>query len=401
MADPLNILHTIGMDALYPVVRSDLKLSVPLDLKRLRQAVLDMGTIIPEIFSYYRVRDNTFHELPHDPDTVVFANQQYDEGQAGQLDFLTSPQLKIFVNDSRLIIFVSHILTDGAGTKQLLYLLADCYSQRHASDSLVNHTDIEQIKSLLQKTQRPVSEQTDHPSEALSLPQLMHSKDSHYMVIKQQLTKNQSSRLHQETRNMGVTLNDALMAAFGKTIQQYCGVSTIALACPTDMRKFLSEDEQKQLRVQNMTSRYNFNVECNPQAPLDTVIKKVHAQMMERKRTKQCFDSIRSLVKQVDEGKPIDILQQDVQANYHIREIAYTNFGVIDDQRLKFDGNTPEECVMTGSFRRMPMYQVAVSTYKGQLNLAANMIASQSEYQFGKAILDHLRLMLLALAVNA
>ena len=57
------------------------------------------------------------------------------------------------------------------------------------------------------------------------------------------------------------------MAAYGKAVQQYCGVETISLACPTDMRKFLAVDDQKQLRIQNMTGRYNMQIE----APLERI----------------------------------------------------------------------------------------------------------------------------------
>ena len=79
-------------------------------------------------------------------------------------------------------------------------------------------------------------------------------------------------------------------------------------------------------------------------------------------------------------------LQQIVEANYHVREIGYTNFGVIDDQRLVFDQLPVTQCLLTGSFRTAPMFQVACSTFKGELSLGFNMIGTDEEVQFGRVV---------------
>lgn len=396
MADPLNILHTIGLDELYPVVRCELRLADQLDVDRLKRAVVAVGKIIPEIFASYEVADNRFVPLDRDAATIVKVVTDYDEGAANRLDFMNQPQLKIIVTGEKLIIFVSHILSDGAGTKQLLYLLAECYNRQAVPKGIQNHTDIDGIRQLLATT-KPTVNTTDHPSEKLLLPKLADSQSPTYEVIYTQLSEQQTQALHATTRKLGVTLNDMLMAAFGKTIQQYCGVGAIALACPTDMRQYLPAERRQQLRVQNMTARYNFDVVIQPEEGLAVTAKKVHEQMVDRKKAKQFLDSIRGLVAKVEAGQPIDELQKAVEASYHVREIAYTNFGIVDQERLNFAGTTVNQLIMTGSFRRMPMYQVAISTFNSRITLAVNMIGSRAERQFGRAVLDHMRVRLLAI----
>ncbi|WP_054726097.1 hypothetical protein [Paucilactobacillus hokkaidonensis] len=66
-------------------------------------------------------------------------------------------------------------------------------------------------------------------------------------------------------------------------------------------------------------------------------------------------------------------MQQIVEDNYHVRDIAYTNFGIIDDQRVQFSKTPVDSITLTGSFRRAPMFQIAVATFKGQTTLAFNM----------------------------
>lgn len=232
------------------------------------------------------------------------------------------------------------------------------------------------------------------------MPALADRQSAKYEVIRTQLNAKQFAELHNVTQNIGVTLNDFFMAAFGKTVQQYCGVPTIALACPTDMRQFLTVEAKQQLRIQNLTARYNFAVESEVTESVMQAAQKVHEQMTTNKQRKQFLQSVRTLVTEVGKGTAIDKLQEIVEQNYHVRPIAYTNFGVIDDKQLRFTDNSIESCLMTGSFRRLPMYQVAISTFAGRLTLAANMIGSDQERQFGKAVLDHLKLKLLAVSAS-
>lgn len=37
MADPLNILHTIGLDVLYPIVRCEIRFSSIINIERLKK----------------------------------------------------------------------------------------------------------------------------------------------------------------------------------------------------------------------------------------------------------------------------------------------------------------------------------------------------------------------------
>lgn len=56
--------------------------------------------------------------------------------------------------------------------------------------------------------------------------------------------------------------------------------------------------------------------------------------MKKLKESKQFLESIRSLIQEVDKGAYIGDLQKEVEQNYHVREIAYTNFGIINATKL-------------------------------------------------------------------
>lgn len=188
----------------------------------------------------------------------------------------------------------------------------------------------------------------------------------------------------------GVTLNDLFMAAFGQIIQQYSGVTDLTLACPTDMRQFFATAEQTTLRIANLTARYNLILPDTLELSLAQLIQLVHQQMQTLKEQQQFLDSVTDLLARAQTDSMAK-LQQVAEANYHVRPIAYTNFGVIDAVKIQFTGTTINDFVLTGSFRRAPMFQVAVSTFDDQLTFAFNMIGNELEYRFGMMILRQMK----------
>lgn len=395
MADPLNILHTVGFSAMYPMVRAEISLKYPLDHQRLTTAVTAVAKVVPELMQAYRIKDNEFYDIHADASSVLHFVDQMDESDAGRLDWETQPQWELYVTDHQLIVYGSHILTDGAGFKQLLYLLCSAYNADGDID-IENHQDINGIKELLRQIPAKPSTNNDHPTQALSLPGLVNDGESRqYAILQQSLTPSQFSQLHQWTHSSGVTINDAIMTAFAKAVQQFCGVSELNLACPTDMRQFLPEDQQKQLRIQNMTGRYNVSVSAALDEEFATTVAKVHEAMDQQKANYTFLESFRTMLTNLDNGASVSQLQKDVESHYHVRGIAYTNMAIVDDTRLQFAGNHVTNCILTGGFRTMPHYQICACTFKGRLNLAANVIATEEEKHLAYAVMSLMRQYLL------
>ena len=395
MADPLNILHTVGFSAMYPMVRAEISLKYPLDHQRLTTAVTAVAKVVPELMQAYRIKDNEFYDIHADASSVLHFVDQMDESYAGRLDWETQPQWELYVTDHQLIVYGSHILTDGAGFKQLLYLLCSAYNADGDID-IENHQDISEIKELLRQIPAKPSINNDHPTQALSLPGLVNDGESRqYAILQQSLTPSQFSQLHQWTHSSGVTINDAIMTAFAKAVQQCCGVSELNLACPTDMRQFLPEDQQKQLRIQNMTGRYNVSVPAALDEEFATTVAKVHEAMDQQKANYTFLESFRTMLTNLDNGASVSQLQKDVESHYHVRGIAYTNMAIVDDTRLQFAGDHVINCILTGGFRTMPHYQICACTFKGRLNLAANVIATEEEKHLAYAVMSLMRQYLL------
>lgn len=385
--EPLNILHTIGMQELYPIVRIGFTVQGGFDQDRFEQALLQCGRIVPELFCKYDLQENSFVPVTNDLTGVLFCGLDPDTASA-DWDLLTDPQLRVYLNrgqeGSEVTIFLSHILTDGAGAKQLLSLLAAAYN----GDSLAgikNHQDIDWLCQLLREHPVEIKQGTDHPAKPLSMPRLADQADQRRRTRTLRLDRATTLALINASHNRKVTLNDLFMAAFGQAVQRYSATDQIALTCPTDMRQFIPGT--RQLRVANHTSRYNIAVPADPEGPFEKTVRAIHEAMTANKRTFQCLTSVKTLVDNYDRYS-LEKLQQICEENYHVRSISYTNFGVVNFQ---LNGSLITDFSMLGSYRQAPMFQVAVSTYADQLNFSYAMVGNDEEARVGNTVLAMMR----------
>jgi NRPS condensation-like uncharacterized protein len=393
--EPLNILHTIGLAELYPIIRCQIDFTQPLVAARLKQAVELVGQVVPQIFGCYVLQKNSFVVTSTDATKLI----QYisDQIQPDTLppDFMQGPQLKLYVQPQgagqRLTIIGSHILTDGSGFKALLYLLADSHN-RGAAAIVGKHNEqsIAPLEKLIAQREPVQQFVTDHPQEPLFLPQFVAHTPATYHVVGRHFSVAATTQLHAAAKAQQITLNDLFMAAFGQIMQQYSGVADLTLACPTDMRQFFGADTPGKLRIANFTARYNLVLRNTLSESLPQLVQAVHQQMQTLKKQQQFLDSVTNLLARAQTDS-IAKLQQVAEANYHIRPIAYTNFGVVDAAQLQFNDTRIAELIMTGSFRRAPMFQVAVSTFADQATLAFSMIGSELEARLGEVILQQMQ----------
>ncbi|WP_461214979.1 phthiocerol/phthiodiolone dimycocerosyl transferase family protein [Lacticaseibacillus sp. GG6-2] len=376
--DPLDIIHTVGLETVRPVVRVALTFGAPLDMARFKKALSAVVEVVPELACRYELADNSY--VPVSGDILVTGVAEPDV-DAVAWDLTKSPQLRIYWQSATsLVVYVSHVFSDGAGAKALLALIAQAYrTQTLAGET--NSTNSDWLMPLVTKHE-VVKSGSDHPAQELLLPQLADHDGQTYRVGRLSFSKAATTQLVKATHLAGVTVNDVVMSAFGRAVQRFAATETIALPCPTDMRKFAPDNKR---RIANFTSRYNFSVAAPASLPFAALVRDVHDAMAANKAKHQCFDSVQGLLTQIGK-KPISELQQIVAANYHMRAIAYTNFGVLSAKQVDF-GIPLTDVVMTGGFRRAPSFQTAMATYDGRLTMAFNMIGSDAEYRFGMALL--------------
>ncbi|EUJ33192.1 hypothetical protein MFLO_04635 [Listeria floridensis FSL S10-1187] len=112
-----------------------------IDVQCLREAVILLGGRLPELFTYLKASKSGFvwQESTYAPEDLVFLEEHAKNPEASlnraltqMLDGENGPQIRLTViradEGDFLSVVLNHMLADGAGFKELLYLLAELYS---------------------------------------------------------------------------------------------------------------------------------------------------------------------------------------------------------------------------------------------------------------------------------
>ncbi|MCI1857735.1 MAG: hypothetical protein LKI80_06175 [Sporolactobacillus sp.] len=380
--EPLDLLHTVAFNQLYPLVSCLVTLSSPVDIERLQCAVERTSKHLPQVLCRYQPARNRWVTLPTRPNIITRLNDD-DPLFQQPVDFLSGPQLKIFIQKQLLFIVMSHIFTDGAGFKQFLYLLADNYNSRElAPHSLNERSCTSVIHTLLSRGQKYKAE-INLPNDALKLPFTTNTSTAKKYIDFVEIPKLSFQKIHQKAKHEHLTINDVIMAAYMAELARMTKQTKIALPCPIDLRPFLPSLSSA---IANLTGEYGLAISIRRGDGLSSIAGKIHDQITSLSKERAFLQSIPTLLS-IDHKLPVFLIRRIIAKYYHVQSVSYTNFGILD-QRFHFDGKPILHCTLTGSFRKTPQFQLAVSTYRQVCTLSFCMIGSRLNRQEGHRLLQ-------------
>ena len=297
------------------------------------------------------------------------------------IDIFSEPQLKIFLirgQKSDTICFImNHMICDGAGFKEYLYLLSNLYSKcrkglntecelqasvRSMKPLLARFTFAEKIAILFSKPD------VSNKHRSLTYP-LQGDKESPFIVTRC-IPKDQFQAIKAAAKKRSATLNDMILTAYIRTLSQETGERNISIPCPVDLRKYISPDEK--IGICNLTSNLICNVELRPDEQFEQTLKNISLQMQRQKSSVLCLkDPI--LLNFAFHALPEKVLSKLFRKLFTIPVLSYTNLGIINQSLLQFDGSTILDCFITGAIKYTPYFQISVSTYNDVCTLSCNM----------------------------
>lgn len=77
---------------------------------------------------------------------------------------------------------------------------------------------------------------------------------------------------------------------------------------------------------------------------------------------------------------------------YSIPKTSFTNIGIIEEDKLHFEGSTLTDCFICGSLKYAPFFQVAATTFRGELTLSTNLHGTTSDHEWQRLFLEKLML---------
>lgn len=385
--ESLDFVEASHRHRVYPLMYCHMEIIGHLDIECLKQSVSLSSEIVPEILCAYDFKKNCFVDFGYTADDVVrYATENITSALQQDLD--SHPQFQIFIisqrNHELVIAVMSHILADGEGFLQYLYLLAELYNGKQQNKNIENHRDISPLLKNIHVL-APTEQAKRH--KHLSISPLRPAETSNqFLCLTSQISSRDVELIHQKARKSGATMNDVFMTAYARVIAQLQNINTVVLPCPADLRRFYPEVDA--LTIANMTGIYRrITVEIPSGCSFSMTLQQVHIELALQKCRYRCFVGIKALDR-IFHKAPRLLLGQAIKATYRLTPVSYTNFGNISHEKLCFANCTIQNCFLTGTYRHPPDFQLTISTFKNRCTLNCTLIGSVDGERTGQHILE-------------
>ncbi len=374
-----------------PLIHCMIKLGDHLDDALLEKAVTLSMDAIPMLRCVFNRRKHRWQEAGFTGKDIVHVvrvdgqpNETIQTLLARTIDIFTEPQLKLIIAREKtadtLCIIMNHMICDGAGFKEYLYLLADLYARckagiqtpalvcgpRSALQLFKRFSLIDRIKILglkhdlsAQKEQQPMVFDGDAHRPFFSM-----------LAISQ--TELESVKAF--ARSANATVNDLFLAAYAQTLHRETRLNRIILPCPVDLRKYLLPEQKH--GICNLTSNLICDIEIEKGDGFLSTLGQISSQMAAQKASLNCLKS-QLTMELFSRFVPFGVMQSVFHKAFKIPLVSYSNLGVLDNVILSFGEIT--EAYLTGAVKRVPYFQVAVSTFQDRCILSCNMYGTRSD----------------------
>lgn len=384
-----------------PRIKFFIQLEDHIDEKLLREAVNLSIDAVPLINCVFDEEEFIWKQANFNANDIVNVVDENDNKWfTTELDSTHEPQLKIIVlrqsTHDKLLFIINHMITDGCGFKNYMYLLCDLYNKCEKDECCkFNYKDfrkqsLRQISgnfSLYKKWKILFSKlNVSMPPESFKFAL---KGDSHNaVVLTRNIERDNFDNIKKYAKHKGASINDMIITAYMREIYRRLGTSDITIPCPVDLRKF---KKKKQIfGICNLTGLYNCTVRMSDSEAFDETLDKVTEQMNAQKSSTACM-KLPMLLNIIYNVVPLRILIKKFSNMRMTPFITYTNLGIIDDRRLYFGNHNIESAYITTAIKKNPYFQLSVSTFKDRCTLSVSLFAAEEDVKLVNDILDNIK----------
>ncbi|HTP08691.1 MAG TPA: hypothetical protein VMP08_10595, partial [Anaerolineae bacterium] len=354
-----------------------------LDVDRVRHSMVALYETLPILSTVISV--NSFHfqrAVVHDHQLAfqvksecATIDQEITRFVGMPCDPEREPPLKLLVlrhaDRDTLCFKVDHVLTDAAGAKCLLYLFAEAYStgkidRRPNPDRGVGQV----LRRFSPLTLLKAAKRTNLPIPGPSL--IAGPFQSAPLFIEHaRLEPAEFEHIRAVAKRADATLNDVLLAALYRVVfDQPMPVAAVPypIMVPVDMRRYLPEE--KRTVVANLSSAVYPMLSKIDAEPFSVTLIRVKTTMDAFKQAQLGLGAFILMTLGALRGGRILHDRYARASTRGSRFINFTNFGIIDETQLRFDGVQVQQAYGIGPLQYAPGILLALSTFQQTLHLA-------------------------------
>ena len=315
------------------------------------------------------------------------------------IDHTAEPQLKIWIIRDKqydtLCVIINHMVCDGAGFKEYLYLLCGLYSKceenagyntipnlekdRSLHQVLRNFSGKEKLRILLKNSK------SDKPDPAMAMP-LIGDLANPFVVVKR-IAEEPFGKIRSACKSRNASVNDALLTAYMRALSCATGCKAIAIPCPVDLRKFGAEKQR--FGLCNLTGNYWCSAEIPDNETFEDTLEKVSAQMQAQKNSTACLKAP-MLFQIMYRMLPFRVVRNLFHKVSPPPVISFTNVGILDYKKLCLGSHTAEDAFISTAIKKAPYFQLTVSSCRGHCVLSSSQYGTENDGVFISGFLDEI-----------
>jgi NRPS condensation-like uncharacterized protein len=304
------------------------------------------------------------------------------------IDWTRMPQLQVRVlreaaRDS-LAFTVNHMVMDGAGFKQFLYLVAGLYAkcaadpacegpatlpgQRGLGQVLRNLPILERLKILAAPSD------SAKPDLAMRLP--LVGDAARPTLVVSRVDEARFEVIRRCAKERGASVNDVFLAAYLRALRSFTGCARVAVPCPVDLRRFARPGQI--CGICNLTGSFSCGADIGADEAFYETLAKVAETMRAQKEKSGCFKGPTQFCV-IDRLLPHRVVRKLFLKLAPPPVIGYTNIGVLDEARLRFGSHEADDAFFATAVKKTPYFQLSVSTYRGSCTLSSSLYATEED----------------------
>jgi NRPS condensation-like uncharacterized protein len=390
-----------------PLMHCMIRFSGHIDAVILKKAVTLSGETIPLIRCCFDVTArrpcwkeqcftgedivNVIKEEPND-------KEQSERLLASTIDIIHEPQLKIFLIKAEqfdtLCVIINHMVCDGAGFKEYLYLLSDIYTKLEGNVNDISNPECYsrgtgQLFSGFTLTEKLniLFSKYDLPKQKQQMEICLEGDSNVPFFVTRCIAKEQFLHLKAYAKSEGATVNDMVLAAYVRLLSRKIGSDRIVIPCPVDLRKYLCIGRKH--GICNLTSNFICDVTVCEHDTFHETLSQVSCQMKRQKMSRKCLKPV-VMLELAFHILPFRTIKRIFGKIFTIPVISFTNLGVIDKELLKFGNAYVLNAYLTGAIKYVPYFQIAISTYDDSCTLSSNLHGTPQDKIWTECFLEEL-----------
>jgi NRPS condensation-like uncharacterized protein len=395
----LNIYHArliADQQITYVVEFSDI-----LDIEQIKRSLALLNAALPILSAVIEVRGSRFRWVQQPGREPAFRVElDCEDPQPEIVRFIScpcnperEPLLKLLVLRCRgrdtLCFKIDHVLSDAAGLKFLLYLFAGAYS----TGQIIQPINADRGFGQVFRCFSPIAllKAAAQASVPVPGPALITGpfRSEPLFIERACLVDEEFEQLRAASKLWGVTINDVLLAALYRAVFQWLNPNDAVrypMMVPIDMRRYLPE--AKRGVIANLSSAVYPRLTVTANETSGDTLTGVKASMDELKQNQSGLGPM--LLMAIGGMLGGRLLRQRYQqaASRGSRFINFTNFGIIDETQLAFDGVSIDQAYGVGPNQYAPGILIALSTYRKTLHLVVQGNDTERFQPFIRSFLD-------------